>query len=58
MPVCALAVELQLSAATNPMTLLRMALLKVRVILLERKEERIKEFSRTVVSLGRMSGGR
>ena len=55
--VCELAVELQLSAATNPMTLLRMALLRVSVILLERKEERMKEFSGAFVSLYRMLGG-
>ena len=55
--VCELAVELQLSAATNPRTLLRMALLRVGVVLQERKEERMKEFSRTFVSLYRMLGG-
>ena len=41
--VCEMEVELQLSAATNPRTLLRIALLRVSVILQERKEERMKE---------------
>ena len=55
--VCKLAVELQLAAASNPRTLLRTALIKVSVIILERKEERMREFSRTFVSLYRMLGG-
>ena len=52
-----MAVELQLSPATNPRTLLRSALIRVSVILQERQEERMKEFSRTLVSLYRMLGG-
>lgn len=44
-----LAVEIQLSAAKSPMTLLRMALLRVSVILQEGKEEKMKEFSRTLI---------
>ena len=52
--VCELAVELQLSAATNPRTFLRSALTRVGVILQERNEERMKVFSRTLVSLYRM----
>ena len=55
--VCELAVELQLSADTNPRTLLRMALLRASVILLERKEERMRESSRAFVSLCRMLDG-
>ena len=48
--VCELAVELQLSAVTDPMTLLRRALTRVSVILQESEEGRIKEFLRTFVS--------
>ena len=55
--VCELAVELQLSAAKFHMTLLRMALLRVSVILQEGKEERMKESLRTFVSLYMMLGG-
>ena len=57
--VCELAVELQLSAATNPRTLLRSALIRVGVILQEFKkggeDERVLED--TCVSLYRMLGG-
>ena len=49
--------ELQLSAATNPMTLLRSSLIRVGVILQEIKEEMIQEFLRTFVSSYRILGG-
>ena len=55
--VCELAVELQLSAGKSPRTLLRMALLRVSVIPQKGKEERMKEFLRTFVSLCRMLAG-
>ena len=51
------AVELQLSTATNAGTLLRMALLRVGVILQERNEEIMQEFSRMFVFIYRMLGG-
>ena len=49
--------ELQLSTATNAGILLRMALLRVGVILQERNEEIMQEFSRMFVFIYRMLGG-
>ena len=54
--VCELAVELELSGTTSPRSLLRVALLRVGVIILEMQEERMKEFSGTFVFLYRMLG--
>ena len=52
--VCKLAVELELSGTSSPMSLLRVALLRVGVIILERQEEeRTKEFSGTFNSLAK-----
>ena len=56
--VCKLAVELELSGTSSPRGLLRVALVRVGVIILERmEEERMKEFSGTLVFLYRMLGG-
>ena len=55
--VCEGAVELELCGAPNPRNLLRMALIRVDLIIQEGKEERTKEFSRTSVSLYRIWGG-
>ena len=53
-----LAVELELSGTSSPMSLLRVALVRVGVIILERQEEeRMKEFSGTFVFLYKMLGG-
>ena len=51
--VCELAVELELSGTTSPRCLLRVALLRVSVIILKMQEERMKEFSGTFVFLYR-----
>ena len=42
--VCKLAVELELSGTTSRKSLLRVALLRVGVIILEMQEEKMKEF--------------
>ena len=55
--VCELAVELELSGTASPRCLLGVALLRVSVIILEMQEERMKEFSGTLVFLYRMLGG-
>ena len=56
--VCKLAVELELSRTSSSRGLLRVALLRVSVIILESmEEERMEEFSGTVVFLYRMLGG-
>ena len=57
--VCKLAVELELSRTSSSRGLLRVALLRVSVIILESMEEdeRMKEFSGTFVFLYRMLGG-
>ena len=55
--VCEMAVELELSGASNPRTLLRAALIRVSLIIQERKEERMEKVSRTLVFLYRMLGG-
>ena len=54
--VCELAVELELSGTASPRCLLRVALLRVSVIILEMQEERMKDFSGTFVFLYRMLG--
>ena len=55
--MCELAVELELSGTTSPRSLLRVALLRCGVIILEMQEERIKGFSGAFVFLYRMLGG-
>ena len=55
--VCELAVELELSGTTSPRSLLRVALLRVGVIIPEMQEERMKQFSGTFVFLYRMLDG-
>ena len=50
-------VELELSGPANPRRLLRIALLRASVIILEMQEERTKDFSRTFVFLCSMLGG-
>ena len=56
--VCKLAVELELSRTSSSRGLLRVALLRVSVIILESMEEgKMKEFSGTFVFLYRMLGG-
>ena len=56
--VCELAVELELSRTSSSRGLLRVALLRVGVIILERMEDtRMKEFSGTLVFLYMMLGG-
>ena len=56
--VCKLAVELELSGTSSPRGLLRVALVRVGVIILERmEEERMKQFSGTFVFLYMMLGG-
>ena len=55
--VYAMTMELELSGGANPRTLLRIALLRMSLIIQEEKEERMEEFSRTVVFLYRMLGG-
>ena len=55
--VCKLAVELELSGTSSSKGLLRVALVRVGVIILEMQEERMKEFLGTFVFLYRMLGG-
>ena len=56
--VCKLTVKLELSGTSSPRGLLRVALVRVGVIILERmEEERMKEFLGTFVFLYRMMGG-
>ena len=58
LPVCRLAVELESSGTSSSKGLLRVALVRVGVIILESmEEERMKEFSGTFVFLYRMLGG-
>ena len=49
--------ELELSGADVPRSVLRVALLRGSVVILERHEERMKDFSGTFVFLYRMLGG-
>ena len=55
--VCKLAVELELSGTISPERLLRVALLRVGVIILEMQEERMKEFLGTFVFLNMILAG-
>ena len=55
--VCEMEVELESSGTASPKCLLRIALLRVRVIILVKQEERMKEFSSTFVLLYTMLGG-
>ena len=49
--MCEMSVELKMSGASNPMTLLRMALLRVSLVIQGGEEERMNGFSRAFVFL-------